>query len=405
LLGVGWTSKPRRLARQLIDRALEPHVQRIIERVTANPAALADQSSPGDPAGVPSDFFHNLLHAARTAELRRLRGSAQRVLSVGASGSWYFDWFEESVGRLEQHVGVEAFEAMPDDLPDNVRWIASGADSFEGVADGSIDMVFAGQTTEHLWSDELAAFLLEAHRVLAPGGLLVLDSPNRLVTEHLLWSHGGHTVELSADEITALLEQAGFGVVSARGLWRCTFDGQVMALESGLDQPELLVRRIGEAADRVDDSFVWWVVATRTGVPDPDALQAATRSLYSEHWPTRISRGMWPGPPDDNLSLGHGSHLVRSLPVYLRPGQFSITLELLSGRINDAAAWTVRITTPGDHLMRELSLADAEITETSATWSFSLDQLIFAAAIEVHVRDLSSDVQLRMPVHIASDSL
>jgi hypothetical protein len=65
-----------------------------------------------------------------------------------------------------RHVGVEAYESMPDDLPAYVEWIVNTADKMSGVENSSVDLVFAGQTTEHLWADELAGFLLESHRVL-----------------------------------------------------------------------------------------------------------------------------------------------------------------------------------------------------------------------------------------------
>ena len=65
---------------------------------------------------VPGDEFHSILHTLRTAELRCVPKGARRVVSVGASGRWYFDWFEECVGPLELHVGVEA--ALREEIPE-----------------------------------------------------------------------------------------------------------------------------------------------------------------------------------------------------------------------------------------------------------------------------------------------
>ena len=81
---------------------------------TPEPAA---EPGAADRRSVPSDYFHQALHELRTIELERVPKGARRALSVGASGGWYFDWFERSVGPLESHIGVEAFEAEPDDLP------------------------------------------------------------------------------------------------------------------------------------------------------------------------------------------------------------------------------------------------------------------------------------------------
>ena len=141
----------------------------------------------------------------------------ESVLSVGANGSWYFEWFRQSVGDVTEHIGIEAYLPRPDDLPGYVTWVANTADQMIDVASGSVDLVFAGQTTEHLWAHELVGFLSEAHRVLRAGGRLSLDSPNQHVTQHLLWSHGEHTIELDEQEFSELLELAGFACSTWRG--------------------------------------------------------------------------------------------------------------------------------------------------------------------------------------------
>lgn len=86
------------------------------------------------------------------------------------------------------------------------------------VASGSVDVVVNLQVIEHLW-DQLQ-FLRECHRVLAPGGRLLISTPNRIT-----FSPGRdtplnpfHTRELNAAEMTELLENAGFRVESMRGV-------------------------------------------------------------------------------------------------------------------------------------------------------------------------------------------
>jgi SAM-dependent methyltransferase len=76
----------------------------------------------------------------------------------------------------------------PDPLPPKVEWLQRNLGDLSPIDDGSVDLVFAGQVIEHLWPEDVAGFLAEAHRVLRPGGFLALDSPNRLVTE----SSAGH---------------------------------------------------------------------------------------------------------------------------------------------------------------------------------------------------------------------
>ncbi len=144
------------------------------------------------------------------------------VLSGGANSRWYFDWFADNYDSSpERHIGVEALAPKPDDLPDNAEWVASTLGDLSAVESGTVDLVFAGEVIEHLWADDIAGFLLESHRVLAPGGRIALDSPNRRVTQAIAWLHPEHTLEFSVDEIAELLELAGFDDVELRGVLRC----------------------------------------------------------------------------------------------------------------------------------------------------------------------------------------
>jgi SAM-dependent methyltransferase len=86
------------------------------------------------------------------------------------------------------------------------------------VRDGACGAVVSLQVLEHLWDQEL--FLRECARVLAPGGALLLSTPNRLT-----FSPGRdaprnpfHTRELAAVELAGLLTAAGFARVSILGL-------------------------------------------------------------------------------------------------------------------------------------------------------------------------------------------
>ena len=86
------------------------------------------------------------------------------------------------------------------------------------VRDGSVDAVVSLQVIEHLWDQE--RFLRECHRVLRPGGALLVSTPNRIT-----FSPGRetplnpfHTRELSGSELAVLVRDAGFAGVELRGL-------------------------------------------------------------------------------------------------------------------------------------------------------------------------------------------
>ena len=84
--------------------------------------------------------------------------------------------------------------------------------------DESVDVVVNFQVIEHLWDQ--AQFLRECHRVLVPGGELLVSTPNRIT-----FSPGRdtplnpfHTRELNAAELTELLVEAGFRVELMTGV-------------------------------------------------------------------------------------------------------------------------------------------------------------------------------------------
>ncbi|RRQ25131.1 SAM-dependent methyltransferase [Rhodococcus sp. Eu-32] len=86
------------------------------------------------------------------------------------------------------------------------------------LADDSIDVVVNFQVIEHLWDQ--AQFLAECHRVLAPGGVLLISTPNRIT-----FSPGRdtplnpfHTRELNAAELTEMLGDARFTVETMTGV-------------------------------------------------------------------------------------------------------------------------------------------------------------------------------------------
>lgn len=80
------------------------------------------------------------------------------------------------------------------------------------LGSSTVDVVANLQVIEHLWDQP--GFLRECHRVLRPGGRLLVTTPNRIT-----FSPGRdtplnpfHTRELAPSELAELLVDAGFGV-------------------------------------------------------------------------------------------------------------------------------------------------------------------------------------------------
>jgi SAM-dependent methyltransferase len=86
--------------------------------------------------------------------------------------------------------------------------------------DESFDLVYSGQSIEHVTESEGDAVLSEAFRVLVPGGWLCLDTPNgpvwRLRSAEMM--NHDHEIEYGAPELREKVERSGFEVMECKGL-------------------------------------------------------------------------------------------------------------------------------------------------------------------------------------------
>jgi SAM-dependent methyltransferase len=282
------------------------------------------------------------LHEARTICLGDMPPGARTVLSVGPGGAWYFDWFSRAYGEVERHIAVEAFFPRPAELPDNVEWLAAdlaGPDGVATVEPGSVDLVFSGQNIEHLWPEQVVAFLTESSRVLRPGGWLVVDSPNRNLTEAYRWTMEEHTVELTPEEATRLLELAGFEIVTIKGLWLCRRDGELLELQpSGtVAGASEVLERMMKAVGRPADSFVWWAEARKVAEPDVADLEREVRAIFADHSEERVGRmrtnegtacTLADGRAGVSLEKGSSGYLFFGPYLPLRAGSYELVVEL-----------------------------------------------------------------------------
>jgi SAM-dependent methyltransferase len=172
----------------------------------------------------PAEPFLFELHAAM---LRRLDSifraripQGSRVLDAGCGRSLFTEirkhWPFMIVAADVDHDLLRARRAV---FPD-VHWAVAPAHPL-AFADRSFDAVFAGELIEHL-ADPRAA-LAEFRRVLRPGGLLVLTTPNRRRLANLVDGSDrpyspDHLSELSYDEVDSLLREEGFDTLESTGL-------------------------------------------------------------------------------------------------------------------------------------------------------------------------------------------
>ena len=108
---------------------------------------------------------------------------------------------------------------------DNLRYVQASCTALP-VADGSVDLAVSFETIEHLEGQE--AMLEEFRRVLAPGGALVISSPNKAIySEETGYANEFHVRELTRAELASMLaklfpQQTWYGqrVLAHSLIWR-----------------------------------------------------------------------------------------------------------------------------------------------------------------------------------------
>ncbi|HET9652265.1 MAG TPA: methyltransferase domain-containing protein, partial [Usitatibacter sp.] len=145
------------------------------------------------------------------APLKELYPDAPAI-DVGCGRGEWLALLREAGFRVE---GVDIDEAMlaparERGLP--VR-VADGIEYLRGLAEKSVSVVSAFHVVEHLPFETVQALVREALRVLKPGGMLILETPN---VENLVVATSGfymdptHVHPLPAGLLTFLAEHYGF---------------------------------------------------------------------------------------------------------------------------------------------------------------------------------------------------
>lgn len=149
--------------------------------------------------------------------IERLR-PAGAMLDVGCSYGWFLSVAAE---RGWQAVGVEATDATAAEARETGLDVRTGTLAQAGFADATFDVVCLWDVLEHV--PDIDDFLAEVRRVLKPGGLLALQSPNiRSVMARQAGAHWSwlllpqHVWHFTPRSIRATLERRGFAVERLR---------------------------------------------------------------------------------------------------------------------------------------------------------------------------------------------
>lgn len=178
------------------------------------------------------------LHAARCRLIAGLP-SAAHILDLGGSAEGHPEGAMVAYGYPHRFESLTILD-LPRDLrhpiyhdicgeyPDviptaqgPVRYVYTSMADLAEFADASFDLVFSGESIEHVSRSDAARTLAEVRRVLRPGGQFCLDTPNRAVTRLEFpdsWINPDHEHEYTHDELSSLLRSHGFVIERAAGV-------------------------------------------------------------------------------------------------------------------------------------------------------------------------------------------
>ncbi|MEG3841891.1 methyltransferase domain-containing protein [Microcoleus sp. herbarium14] len=83
------------------------------------------------------------------------------------------------------------------------------------------DLIWSGESIEHVTVEEAEKVLSEAHKLLKPGGILALDTPNRRATKvHCpdSYIHPEHKIEYYCEDLCNLIEKHNFKILQTKGI-------------------------------------------------------------------------------------------------------------------------------------------------------------------------------------------
>jgi SAM-dependent methyltransferase len=215
----------------------------------------------GEYANLGFSQLGSAVHSSRCRFIRTLPPSA-RILDLGGtdlghetgalvSMGWPYR-FDELViidlppeDRHEIYVS-EAHAHVVDTRRGPVRYEYHSMADLSRYATDSFDLVYSGQTFEHVTEEDGNAVLEQVRRVLRPGGCFALDTPNatvcRMQQAHFI--DPDHKIEYTAEQLDEKLRAAGFEIT---GRWGLVYGGEPV-LEGSFSEAEA-ARNAGMFAD------------------------------------------------------------------------------------------------------------------------------------------------------------
>ncbi len=179
--------------------------------------------------------FPDRLHEARKEFIKTLP-AAECIVDLGGAcptvieGALYTNGYRYRAKRLIiVDLPFDTRMIIPRDFEEKnlirdygtIEYIQSPMVDLSAIEDEIADLVFSGESIEHVTKPEAVRVIAEARRVLKPGGYFCLDTPNSKLTRiHSpnQFIHPEHKIEYVPSDLITMLKTGGFEVIETGGI-------------------------------------------------------------------------------------------------------------------------------------------------------------------------------------------
>jgi SAM-dependent methyltransferase len=163
-------------------------------------------------------------------------------------------------GRDYTQADEESTEAWISTEMGDIRYAHGSMTDLSALESQTVDLVFSGQSIEHVSRDDARLVLQEARRVLKDQGILFLDTPNARLTRIQspeAFIHPEHKVEYRPAELARMIEDSGFAIQTIGGICPMPISAQ-----RGVFDPQELIRNV-RLSDNPEAAYAFYIQAAK----------------------------------------------------------------------------------------------------------------------------------------------